>query len=57
MKFKGKVAVVFAASRGIGRAVAERLGHDGAAVAVNYASNRPRRTRWSPRSTRPEAKP
>jgi 3-oxoacyl-[acyl-carrier protein] reductase len=40
MKFKGKVAVVFAASRGIGRAVAERLGHDGAAVAVNYASNR-----------------
>jgi 3-oxoacyl-[acyl-carrier protein] reductase len=40
MRFKGKVAVVFAASRGIGRAIAERLGHDGAAVAVNYASNR-----------------
>jgi 3-oxoacyl-[acyl-carrier protein] reductase len=40
MRFKGKVAVVFAASRGIGRAVAERLGQDGAAVAVNYASNR-----------------
>jgi 3-oxoacyl-[acyl-carrier protein] reductase len=40
MKFRGKVAIVFAASRGIGRAVAERLGRDGAAVIVNYASNR-----------------
>jgi 3-oxoacyl-[acyl-carrier protein] reductase len=39
MRFRGKVAVVFAASRGIGRAVAERLGREGAAVAVNYASN------------------
>jgi len=40
MRFKGKVAVVFAGSRGIGRAVAERLGREGAAVVVNYASNR-----------------
>lgn len=40
MRFKGRVAVVFAASRGIGRAVAERLGREGAAVVVNYASNR-----------------
>jgi 3-oxoacyl-[acyl-carrier protein] reductase len=39
MRFKGKVAVVFAASRGIGRAVAERLGREGAALVVNYASN------------------
>jgi 3-oxoacyl-[acyl-carrier protein] reductase len=35
-----KVAVVTGASRGIGRAIAERLGRDGAKVVVTYAGNR-----------------
>ena len=38
-RFMGKVAIVFGGSRGIGRAVAERLGRDGASVLVNYVSN------------------
>src|SRR3954465_10825413 len=35
-RLAGKVAVVTGASRGIGAAIAARLGSEGAAVAVNY---------------------
>lgn len=37
--FLGKTAIVFAASRGIGRATALKLGEAGASVAVGYAGN------------------
>jgi len=39
MTLQGKTAIVTGGSRGIGRAVAERLGHEGASVVVNYESN------------------
>ena len=39
MSLQGKVALVTAASRGIGRAIALRLGADGANVVVNYHTN------------------
>lgn len=35
----GKTAIVTGAGRGIGRAIAQRLGRDGANVIVNYAQN------------------
>src|SRR5271166_1884870 len=37
---KGKIAVVTGASKGIGAAIAKRLSEAGAAVVVNYSSNK-----------------
>lgn len=41
-KLDGKVAVVTGGSQGIGAAIAEHLGAEGASVVVNYASNKAR---------------
>ena len=39
MEFKGKVALVTGASRGIGRAIAIELAKNGAAISINYNSD------------------
>ena len=39
-KLNGKVAVVTGASKGIGAGIAKQLGAEGAAVVVNYASDK-----------------
>ena len=39
MRLKNKVAVVTGASRGIGRAIAQRFAQEGALVVVHYGSN------------------
>ena len=40
ISLKGKSALVTGSSRGIGRAIVERLATDGAAVVINYTRNR-----------------
>lgn len=43
----GKVAIVTGSSRGIGRALAERLGRDGVKVVVTYLCGQCRESRGS----------
>jgi 3-oxoacyl-[acyl-carrier protein] reductase len=43
---EGKTALVTGGSRGIGKAIAEQLAGDGAAVAINYARNEQSAQEW-----------
>ncbi len=52
---KEKTALFTGASRGIGRAIAERLAKDGATVALTYNAASQAQTRQSRPSRKPEA--
>ena len=56
-KLEGKVALVTAASKGIGAGIANAVASAGAAVVVNYASDRPGAEAVSTRLPRPKVGP
>ena len=52
----GRVVLITGGSGGIGSSVAERLAHDGFAVAIHYAGNPERAEKLATRSARRAAK-